>query len=88
MDKSEKDLIAFVEAKAKNMTLAEFKKIQQENWYLAMAFCNKLKVDKGDFFISNYGNHIGYFKTEEEAITYGSEVLGQFDEDFMVYKSE
>lgn len=88
MDKSKKDLISLAEAKAKNLTLAEFKKIQLENWYLAKAFCNKLKVDKGDFYISSYGKRIGYFKTEEEAITYGSEVLGQHEEDFMVYKSE
>ena len=53
-----------------------------------MAFCKNLKVDKGNFYISNYGKHIGYFKTEEEAIIYGSEVLGKYEEDFIVYKSE
>jgi hypothetical protein len=77
-------LVAYSEARVKDMTLEEFEKIQQENYYLIRAFCNKLQVEEGDYYISNYGRIHKYFKTREDAVTYGSALFGD-DDQYAIY---
>ena len=89
MNQSQKDMILSAESKVKNMTLAEFEKIQLENWYLQRAFCEHLKVEEGNFCIHCFGNTIGYFKTYEDAMTYGCNVLcGPNEDSFIISESE
>jgi len=78
-------LVSYSEAKVKDMTLEEFEKIQQENWYLTRAFCNKLQVEEGKYYISTYGRMYKYFKTREDAETYGSALFG---DDYAIYKND
>tara|TARA_R100001460_G_scaffold19735_1_gene40973 strand:+ start:13845 stop:14102 length:258 start_codon:yes stop_codon:yes gene_type:complete len=80
-------LVSYSEAKVKDMTLEEFEKIQQENWYLTRAFCNKLQVEEGKYYISRYGRKYKYFKTHKDAVTFGSNIFGNEDE-YGIYEND
>ena len=77
-------LVAYSELKVEDMTLEEFQRIQQEHWHLTWEFCNRLIVEEGEYYISNYGTMHKYFKTYEDAVTYGSALFGN-DDQYAIY---